>query len=95
MIHSRYQICLFDRINGSNEFHTEWVAVPGYEHRAWIGGQRTPRGHIWEWSSGVLIMHNLVDNIGTETHLALSADDYKIHDLPDWEGIGVLCESSE
>ena len=76
-------------------FYTEWAPVSGYEHRAWIDGKRTPRGQIWEWSSGVLVTHNLVDNMGTESHLALSADNYTIHDLPDMEGIGVLCESSE
>ena len=55
-----------------------------------------PGGYIWEWSTGVLVTHNLAGSMGTESHLALTADDkYKIFDLPDPEGIGVLCESSE
>ena len=75
---------------------TEWEPVSGYEHRTWIDGQRTPGGGpIWEWSTGVLVTHNLAENMGTEPHLALSADDYQIYDLPDSAGIGVLCESSE
>ena len=73
--------------------NTEWVPVSGYEHRTWIDGQRTSEGNIWEWSSGVMVTHNLSDNMGAEPHLALSADDNKIYDLPDSEGIGVLCES--
>ena len=66
-----------------------------YEHHAWIDGQRIPVGLIWKWSSGVLVTHNLADNMGTEHRLALSVDNYKFHDLPDSVGIGVLCESGE
>ena len=43
----------------------------------------------------MLVTHNLAENMGTEPHLALSADDYQIYDLPDSAGIGVLYESSE
>ena len=69
----------------SNIYHTEWAPVSGRETRAWIHGQRIPGDPIWKWFSGVLFTHNLEENLGTDPHLVLSADNnYAIQESGFW-----------